>query len=678
MRVEELERYISKYGVGVLKKRGINELFPPQEEAVKRGLFERRNMVVAVPTASGKTLIAELAMVWEVINGGKCLYIVPLRAIANEKYEEFKKWEEIGVEVGIATGDYGSRDEWLGDKDIVVATAEKADSLLRSGAEWIENVTCLVVDEIHLIDSADRGSVLEVLIAKMRVRNPEVRIIALSATIPNADEIADWLNAELVRSDWRPVPLYEGIFFRGRIELYENGKLVDVRYVGADLDDLVEDCLRSGGQVLIFDSTRRGAESTAEKLCAVTSKYADRDELSEVADRVIEENEGEMSRRLARCIRMGSAFHHAGLLSSQRRAVEEAFRRGAVKVLCSTPTLAAGVNLPARRVIIKSCYRYDGRSRPIKVMEYKQMAGRAGRPGMDEFGEAIIVVRSERDRRSFMKRYVMGTAEKIYSKLGTQPNLRFHSLSLISDGFAGSVEELEEFFSKTFFFYQNEVSVRHELEEVVDQLESWGLVTSEGGRLRPTKLGTLVSRLYIDPLTAKMFSDGVRDDMDELEVLLLISNSPDMELINPRREEWWIWDEAAKLGVEDLRVVKTALCLKDWVNEVDEDVICEKYGIAPGDLRRLVETAEWLANALARIGEHFGVRGLEKYVVRIRHGVKEELIDLVRLKGIGRARARKLYRAGIRSLEDLIRYRDRLPSILGKGIAEKVLEQITL
>jgi len=260
MRVEELERYISKYGVGVLKKRGINELFPPQEEAVKRGLFERRNMVVAVPTASGKTLIAELAMVWEVINGGKCLYIVPLRAIANEKYEEFKKWEEIGVEVGIATGDYGSRDEWLGDKDIVVATAEKADSLLRSGAEWIENVTCLVVDEIHLIDSADRGSVLEVLIAKMRVRNPEVRIIALSATIPNADEIADWLNAELVRSDWRPVPLYEGIFFRGRIELYENGKLVDVRYVGADLDDLVEDCLRSGGQVLIFDSTRRGAE----------------------------------------------------------------------------------------------------------------------------------------------------------------------------------------------------------------------------------------------------------------------------------------------------------------------------------------------------------------------------------------------------------------------------------
>ncbi len=678
MLVEELERYISKYAVRVLKNRGIEELFPPQEEAVRRGLFSRNNMVIAVPTASGKTLIAELAMVWEAIMGGKSMYIVPLKALANEKYDEFKSWEEIGLDIGIATGDYESRDDWLGDKDIVVATAEKADSLLRNEARWVRDVSCLVVDEIHMLDSAERGPVLEVLIAKMRVINPKIRIIALSATIPNAEEIAEWLNAALIKSEWRPVPLYEGVFFRGRIELYKDGKLVGLKTVGRDLEDLVEDCLREGGQVLVFDSTRRNAERTAEVLSDISSRYSRREELSRIAGMILEESESEVSRRLAKCVEMGCAFHHAGLLNSQRRILEEYFRKGLIKVMCSTPTLAAGVNLPARRVVVKSCYRYDGFSRPIKVMEYKQMAGRAGRPGMDEVGEAIIVVRSERERRNILKMYVMGRAERITSKLGIQSNLRFHSLSLISEGFAKSVEDLEEFFSKTFFFHQNEVSVRWELEEVVDQLEMWGLVERKGDLINPTKLGRLVSKLYIDPMTAKIFYDGLRDGMDETEMLLLITKSPDMELLYVRRGDKWIERIADEYGVEDLRELKTALCLKDWINEVDEDLICEKYGIGPGDLRRIVETAEWLANALSRIGEFRGIGGLDRFVTRIRHGVKDELVELVKIKGIGRARARRLYRAGIKSLEDLIRFKDRLPRILGKGIAEKVLEQINL
>ncbi len=330
MDVEELEDQLSKYVVGVLKKRGIKRLFPPQVEAIRRGLFGRRNMVIAIPTASGKTLIAELAMVKEVLEGGKCLYTVPLRALANEKFEEFRRWEEIGIEVGIATGDYESKDEWLSNRDIVVATAEKADSLLRNRASWIRDVTCLVVDEIHLIDSANRGAVLEVLIAKMRRINPELRIIALSATIPNAEEIAEWLDAELVRSDWRPVPLYEGVFVNGRLELYSNGIPVEIRKLGKSVEDLVEDCLKEGGQVLVFDSTRRNAENTALKLANMTSDYSDSGELEEIARLVLEENDGEMSRKLSKCIASGCAFHHAGLLNSQRAVVERAFREGKI------------------------------------------------------------------------------------------------------------------------------------------------------------------------------------------------------------------------------------------------------------------------------------------------------------------------------------------------------------
>ncbi len=681
MDVDELRDHLSSYVIEVLKQNGILKLFPPQAEAVRRGLFERKNMVIAIPTASGKTLIAELAMVKEIVEGGKCLYTVPLRALANEKFEEFRKWEKIGIEVGITTGDYESKDEWLSSKDIIVATAEKADSLLRNRAGWMKEITCLVVDEIHLLDSADRGAVLEVLIAKMRRMNPELRIIALSATIPNADEIAEWLNAELVRSDWRPVPLYEGIFVNGRVELYSDGSLVDIKTVGKNLEDLVEDCLKEGGQVLIFDSTRRNAENTALKLAKITAKHSDLNELKEIAKFVLEENDGEMSRKLSECVGKGCAFHHAGLLNSQRVAVENAFREGKIKVVCATPTLSAGVNLPARRVIIKSYYRFDGFSKPIKVMEYKQMAGRAGRPGMDERGEAILIVRGEAEKDRVLKRFIFGDVERIRSKLGAENHLRFHSLSLIAEGFANSLKDLEGFFAQTFFFHQNEIPLTYELERVILQLDSWGMVEFDYDNIEPTRLGQLVSKLYIDPLTGYIFVEELSENFSDFEALFLISRTPDMEKIYVRKSDLgWLSDEALTHGIPlndwSLRELKTALCLQDWINEVDENVICSKFGIAPGDLRRLVETAEWLANALARIAEFLGIKGLDRLVLRIRHGVKEELLELVELKGIGRVRARKLFRAGIRSKEDLLRYRDRLPALLGKRIAKNVLEQL--
>ena len=681
MEIDELKKDLSSYVVNILKEKGITKLFPPQVEAIKKGLFTRKNMVIAIPTASGKTLIAELAMIKDILEGGKCLYVVPLRALANEKFEEFKKWEKIGISVGISTGDYESRDEWLADKDIIVATAEKADSLLRNKASWMRKITCLVVDEIHLLDSVDRGAVLEILIAKMRRIN-KIRILALSATIPNADEIAEWLNAELVKSDWRPVPLYEGVFNGKRIELYYNGKLVECRTVGKDLKDLVEDCIRNGGQVLIFDSTRRNAENTALKLSKVVSKYADKSKLMEIAKAILEENDGEMSKKLAECVLNGTAFHHAGLLNSQRLMIEKSFRNGTIKVIVATPTLSAGVNLPARRVIIKSYYRYDGYTRPIKVMEYKQMAGRAGRPGMDNKGEAIIVVKSESEKDKVLKNFVFGKVEKVTSKLGAENHLRFHSLSIIAEGFANTIEELEEFFSQTFFFHQNKISLNYELSRIVSMLEDWGMVKCDGKKIIATNLGRVVSKLYIDPLTAHIFLEGLNEDLTEFEILHLICKTPDMELIYVRKSDYnWLTDIALELGlpIDDLslREIKTALCLKDWINEMDEDVICSKYGIAPGDLRRIVENAEWLMHALARIGNLIGVEGLDRFVLRIKHGVKEELLELVELKGIGRVRARKLFNAGIRTKEDLIKYKNRLPQLLGKKIAENVLAQLS-
>ncbi|MDY3203377.1 MAG: DEAD/DEAH box helicase, partial [Methanocorpusculum sp.] len=173
------------------QKGGIEELYPPQAECINAGLFDRKNILAAIPTASGKTLIAEMAMQREIAAGGKCLYVVPLKALASEKYEDFSGKS---VKVGIATGDPDQRDEYLGRYDIIVATSEKTDSLLRNKAGWLKQVSLLVVDEIHLIGDESRGATLEMVIAQLRYLNPEMQIIGLSATMGNPESLAKWLD----------------------------------------------------------------------------------------------------------------------------------------------------------------------------------------------------------------------------------------------------------------------------------------------------------------------------------------------------------------------------------------------------------------------------------------------------------------------------------------------------
>ncbi|GAI01248.1 unnamed protein product, partial [marine sediment metagenome] len=233
MRVE-VEELCKKYGLpeqiaSVLEKSGITTLYPPQLDAIKKGALDGKNLVLAIPTASGKTLVAEFCMVKSVLGqGGKCLYIVPLRALASEKYEEFKeKYGPLGVKVGISTGDFDAVDPRLAHYDILIATSEKVDSLLRHRAKWLADVISVVVlDEVHLIDDPGRGPTLEVLTARLRQVNPEIQTLALSATVKNAEEIAEWLGAELVKSEWRPVPLKKGVYYREKIKFDDGSKRV--------------------------------------------------------------------------------------------------------------------------------------------------------------------------------------------------------------------------------------------------------------------------------------------------------------------------------------------------------------------------------------------------------------------------------------------------------------------
>ncbi|MHC1589839.1 MAG: DEAD/DEAH box helicase, partial [Candidatus Hecatellaceae archaeon] len=208
----------------LLAEQGYEQLYPPQEEALRKGALQGRNLVLASPTASGKTLVAELCALKHVLErGGKVLYLTPLRALAAEKFEDFRKYGRLRkpeggrVKVAISTGDYDSSDPRLARYDIIVATNEKADSLMRHRAPWLEEVSLLVADEVHLLHTGDRGPTLEVALTRMMQVNPEAQILALSATVENAEEIAEWIGADWVSTEWRPVPLREGVLYRDEI-----------------------------------------------------------------------------------------------------------------------------------------------------------------------------------------------------------------------------------------------------------------------------------------------------------------------------------------------------------------------------------------------------------------------------------------------------------------------------
>jgi helicase len=343
IRVDELP--ITEGAKKLYSDMGIVDLYPPQEDAVRAGVLEGKNLVLAVPTASGKTMVAELcALKHASERKGKTLYLVPLKALASEKYEEFKKFSKLGLRVILSTGDFDSVDPTLGRYDIIIATNEKADSIFRHRPEWVSSLTLLVADEVHLLGDGSRGPTLEAVITRFRIINPKAQLLALSATINNGEEIAGWLGGTLVTSTWRPVPLSEGVFFRDSV-MFRDGRNWKVEGVEEDpVARMALEVIRGGGQMLIFTGSRLSAVSLAKRLePAIRGALKRREErqLIELSGQMLKLGEKtRVSERLSRSVASGVAFHHAGLTYLQRKAVEDAFRSFLIKCICATPTLA--------------------------------------------------------------------------------------------------------------------------------------------------------------------------------------------------------------------------------------------------------------------------------------------------------------------------------------------------
>jgi len=701
--------------IDVLTASGITTLHPPQAEAIRKGVLDKKNVVMAVPTAAGKTLIAELCMLKSILqDGGKALYIAPLKALASEKYHDFKnKYEALGIKIGIATGDLDSPSKYLDRYQILIATAEKVDSILRNKAGWLINsLTVVVLDEIHFIDDESRGPTLEILTARIKQLKPDIQILALSATISNAQEVAGWLGANLALSHWRPIPLKEGVYFNERIMFNNDSIRLVKEEVDDDLGKLTMDTLRGGGQVLVFVNSRRSAQAAARELCPCVSTILKPDEkkiLNDLANEISEDHSAtKVCKKLAEIVKAGCAFHHAGLTPKQRHLIEDHFKRNIIKVICSTPTLAAGVNLPARRAIIRDCKRYASGlgSVYISTSEYKQCAGRAGRPQYDDYGEAVLIAKSLSDQSTLFERFILSKPEPVTSKLGSESALRIHILSSIAAGYVSDINSMFDFLKHTFLSYQSPgVDLVSIVGEIFDYLRMNGFIDKSGFKFFTTPFGNITSRLYIDPMTALVLREGLTKinegkSFSTFGLLHMLTCCPDSELLNVGKSDYEELEILAHKIEDELIItpnnlpqlqdvytyyatLKTMWLWSRWIDEEKEETMCDDFNVGPGDIYRHVESAGWLLHAAGMVAELLHYKkltfDLEALRSRVRYGIKEELLELAALDGVGRVRARMLFKHGYHNLADLKgATADHLASIktIGKSLAQSIVTQI--
>lgn len=484
--------------------------------------------------------------------------------------------------------------------------------------------------------------------------------------------------------------------------------------------NLCLDTLAKKKQALVFVNTKRGAEKQAEELSKKTKTRSDvLDKLSEDILNVLSKPTKQCE-RLAECVKHGAAFHHAGLHGSQKELIEEHFRKGALSFICCTPTLAMGVDLPAYRAVIRDLKRYSQRGMGfIPVLEYLQMAGRAGRPKFDTVGEAICVADNRMQADEIVERYIHGQPEEIYSKLAVEPVLRTYVLSLIASGFVRTRKELMDFFSRTFWAHQ--FQDMEKLETIIDRmialLEDWEFILPSAKKddfvsadelakdigYRATFLGKRVAELYLDPLTAhgfivalnKSMATKTRNSVSFLHTIchtlemrpLLRVGVKEFDKVQSKLAEWDQWLLVNEPSAYDpdyddyLASVKTAMMLFDWMDEKDDEWLMEEYNVRPGETRTKLELAEWMLYSMIELSNILNhnelIKDINKVRFRLRYGVREELLTLLKLEGIGRVRARKLYNNGIKDLGDVRKVPlQKLIDILGKQIAISVKKQV--
>jgi len=657
-----------------------------QREALPALLQGDENVVASAPTASGKTALAELAICKTLAAGGTALFVAPLRALTNEKEREWSRFEDLGHSVYVVTGERDLDPRRAERADVLVMTPEKLDSATRKHDSprygFITDVDCCVIDEVHLLDSEKRGSVLEVTVARLR-RLCDPRIVALSATLPNIEDVAEWLDAPpeatfAFGDEYRPVKLHSGV------ETYAHGENAfadKYRRLYRALD-LAEPHLREDGQALVFVSSRQDTVMAAKKARDVV---AERDvPMGARGDFDFHEDTQQLGNETLRLsVLDGVAFHHAGLSRNDKDLVEAWFREGKISLLFSTSTLAWGVNLPARCVVIRDTKLHDPLEGEVDMspIDVLQMLGRAGRPDYDDVGYGWVVCDAA-DADRYRKLLREGTP--VESRLAD--DLDAHLVAEVALGTIRGLEDVMDWLETTFYFVRAEsapeqygfADLRARVRATLEYLVGRGFVETdeESLELTATPLGNLASTFYLRLDTAARFDElARRGDLTDADVLRSVAQAAEFDSVSARRAE----REAVRSvvpGEDDLEPGERkvlAILRGSMDGNVPDELASDAWVIRQNALRLLAA----LGAFVDRFGDPRDANRLERVEARIDHGVDEDTVGLTAIEGVGSGRAQKLAAEGIATPAEVVDagVEGLLDAGLTEGVAERVLEQ---
>jgi helicase len=675
---------------GILKEcyPQIKELNPAQKAVVDAGFLEdNHNYIIAIPTASGKTLLGVMAALDTILKGGKVVYAVPLISIQNEKFKEFKKFEKFDIKVG----------KHPSSSDLAVMVFESFDALTRFSWNTLGDVDLLIVDEFHMIGEYSRGPTIECALTRSHILNPGMRIIALSATIKNMNELANWLDAHVVEHVFRPVPLYKDVL---------NIEEMEVKNKNDVILQVLNHSITESSQILVFVSTRRFTESLANYISGKIKKnlpHDKKDAFERVAEKILEVPRRRGSRptsvclKLAECIREGVAFHHAGLFDKQREIIEDEFRAGNLLMITATPSLMYGVNLPSKNVVIRDYTRWTSQGpQPIPVFDYEQMSGRAGRPGYDDEGYSYLIAKSVDEAYNLKDHYLYGEIEATNSKLLENKDAVYRQIiSQVASRLSKTPEDIQNFFKETFYgfqMYNNEIlsvytsdSMEYEINEALEFLIHHGMIKPTPEVLKTTPLGTLISRTNYSVETAVRLKEYTtrNTQLDIYSLIYEIAKTPDIIPVSfkGRKSKEPVRD---KLNIKGVFVVEvgnneaTAAALMEWIEEHTEYEIENAFNVYAASTRRTAYDASLLVKFYKEMCEILNIYSytpdLETLTARLYYGVKDDLIPLVvGVKRLGRKRARALVKTFGTDLSNV----SKNELIRVEGIGPKIAESIT-
>jgi len=656
-----------------------------QREAVPALLDSDANVVASAPTGSGKTALAELAICQTLEAGGTALFVAPLRALTNEKEDEWERFEALGYSVYVVTGERDLNPRRAERADVLVMTPEKADSATRKHDSprysFVTDVDCVVIDEVHLLDSEKRGSVLEVVVSRLR-RLCDPRVVALSATMPNIEDVADWLDATPETTfefgdEYRPVDLHAGV------RTYEHGDnpFADKYRRLFTALDLAEPHLREDGQSLVFVSSRQDTVQAAKK---TRDEIAERDiPVGSRGDYEFHTGAEELDNAtLRKSVLDGVAFHHAGLSTSDKNRVEQWFREGKIRVLFSTSTLAWGVNLPARCVVIRDTKLHDPLEGEVDMspLDVLQMLGRAGRPGYDDVGYGWVVCdRSDADKY----RTLLEEGHEIESRLAG--NLAEHLNAEVAMGTIRGLGDVMDWLETTFYYRRAQSApedydfptLRERVRSTLDDLVADGFVeTDDDLGLSATRLGVLASTYYLRLDTAREFREVADGDPDDRAILRAVASAGEFDSVSARQSEQDAIREVlghSAEGMDDGPRKVYAILRASMRGAVPTELRSDAWVIKQNALRLLAA----LGAFFDRYDDPAGANAAARLEARIDTGVPEAAVGLTAVDGVAAGRAHKLHEEGIDTPEDVREagVSGLVDAGLAEGVAESVHEQ---